>query len=391
MSDSISALHFIPGLHAYEGGPSRSVICLTDAIASIADISVTLISHSVSGLQSVPSENRLVRRKTITSSNSLLLRLGFIDRRLLVETLATQNVNVLHSHSLWHPGNHWAMSIAAKHAIPLICQPRGTLSQWALNHKAWKKRLGMSLFLREDLVSTHAFIATSHMEAEDIRRLGMRQPVAIIPNGVDLSLAQSIALPAVKKSECDKVLLFLSRIHPVKGITNLVSAWAKCRAPGWRLILAGPGDAGYVQTVLRQIEQSGVADSVEYVGEITGAAKAAMYTAADLFVLPSYSENFGMVVAEALTFGIPVITTNATPWPELQTCRCGWWIDTGVEPLIETLREAMALTDDARAEMGKRSKALAARYQWSTAAERTTDFYRWLLGRGDRPDCVVAD
>lgn len=391
MSDSISVVHFIPGLHTHEGGPSRSVVCLTDAIASIADISVTLISHSVSGFQSVPSENKLVRRKTITTSNSLLLGLGLIDRRLLVAALASQSVHLLHSHGLWHLGNHWAMRIAAKRAIPLICQPRGMLSPWALNHRAWKKRLGMPLFLRKDLENTLAFIATSHMEVEDIRRLGIRQPVAIIPNGVDFSLAQPIAEPAVMKFERDKVVLFLSRIHPVKGITNLVIAWAKCRVPGWRLILAGPDEAGYVQTVLRQIEQSGVADSVEYVGEITGAAKAAMYAAADLFVLPSYSENFGMVVAEALTFGIPVITTNATPWAELNTCRCGWWIDTGVEPLIESLREAMALTDDARTEMGKRGKALAARYRWSATAEQTTNFYRWILGRGDRPDCVVAD
>ncbi|MDP2829684.1 MAG: glycosyltransferase [Sulfuricellaceae bacterium] len=391
LSDSISVVHFMPGLPFRDGGPSRSVVRLTDSLAMDARLSIALVSHSVAGLPSIPSMNEHVFRITEYTSNSLALKSGLVDRRLLVATLANQRQDLLHTHCLWHPANHWAMRLATKNSIPLICQPRGMLEPWALNHKALKKRLALLFFQRADLERTRAFIATSAMEAESIRRFGLRQPVAIIPNGVDFPLNQSKPERPVAKPERDRVVLFLSRLHPGKGATVLVKAWAQCRLPGWRLILAGPDDGDHLSEVMRHVEQFDVSGSVEYVGELQGAAKAAAYRSADLFVLPSFGENFGMVVAEALSFGVPVITTRATPWPDLKTFDCGWWIDTGVDPLIAALREAMALPDDARSQMGKRGETLAARYQWSNSARQTGDFYRWILGRGDRPDCVMTD
>jgi len=391
MSVALSVVHFIPGLLRQEGGPSRSVVRLTDTLSLRDDLAVTLISHSVPGLQSIPSSSDLVWRITSTTSNSIELKLGLVDRRLLQENLANQRVDLLHSHGLWHPGNHWATQLAAKCAIPLICQPRGMLEPWAVAHRAWKKRLALLLFQRTDLERVRAFIATSDMEAESIRGLGLRQPVAVIANGVDFPDKQSEPQAVQKTLERERVLLFLSRIHPKKGVIDLVRAWAQCAAPGWRLILAGPDEGGHLREVLQQVEQLGIVGRVEYVGELQGEAKAAMYRSADLFVLPSYSENFGMVIAEALSFGIPVITTRSTPWPGLISHNCGWWVETGVEPLIGALREAMALSDQDRLEMGKRSESYASEFQWSNAARQTDEFYRWLLGQGDRPAFVVSD
>jgi glycosyltransferase involved in cell wall biosynthesis len=143
--------------------------------------------------------------------------------------------------------------------------------------------------------------------------------------------------------------------------------------------------------VSRLIAGLGLGATVEYLGKVEGEEKAAAYRAADLFVLPSFSENFGVVVAEALAYGLPVITSRATPWAELEAHACGWWIDTGVKPLAEGLRAATCLDDAERRAMGARGRLLAQRYDWDRIATQTLGLYRWLLGDGVRPECVLVE
>ena len=391
MSAPISVLHFVPSLHYRDGGPSHSVIRLTDALAEDENLSITLVSHSDPKLESIPSSNGRVLRRTATSSSQLALRSGLLDRRLLARTLATQRVDLMHIHSLWHLSNHWAMRLASRSATPLICNPRGMLEPWSLAYRAWKKRLALLLFHRTDMERARAFIATSVMESESIRRMGLRQPVAIIPNGVDFPVLPAGSTDSAIQPGGEKVVLFLSRIHPKKGVRVLLQAWAKCTLPGWRLVLAGPDEGGHLGVVMRDIETLGIASTVSYIGEVRADRKEATYRSASLFVLPSFGENFGLVIAEALAYGIPVITTHHTPWASLDTHRCGWWIESGVEPLVTALRRAMALSDEARTEMGARGRDYVARYQWSQTARQTALFYKWILGHGDRPDFVTAD
>jgi len=180
----------------------------------------------------------------------------------------------------------------------------------------------------------------------------------------------------------------LSRIHPKKGLINLIDAWARVRPEGWRLVIAGPDEGGYQAEVAERIRTSGVGEQVSFVGAVEGEAKAALYRNADLFVLPTFSENFGVVVAEALAYGLPVLTTRGAPWADLETHNCGWWIDTGVEPLAQALREAMALSDEQRHAMGARGRDYVLRYDWGGIAAQTAAVYRWVLGQGDKPDCV---
>jgi glycosyltransferase involved in cell wall biosynthesis len=390
VSAPTSVLHFIPGLHYRDGGPSHSVVRLTDALAADPNLSVTLVSHSDPTLESIPSSNALVHRETALSSNQAALVSGLVDRGLVKDALARQCVDLLHIHSIWHLSNHWAMRLAERHWIPLICHPRGMLEPWSLLYRGWKKRLALSLFHRADLERTRGFIATSIMESESIRRMGLRQPVAIIPNGVDFPVTAPGANEA-RAAGGERIVLFLSRIHPKKGVLVLLKAWAQCAAPGWRLVLAGPDEGGHLREVMRDVAALGIADKVTYVGEVRGAGKEAAYRSANLFVLPSFGENFGLVIAEALAYGVPVITTRHTPWSHLETDGCGWWIDAGVEPLVDALRRAMALPDDTRREMGRRGQEHVARYQWSNTARQTAAFYDWILGQGERPDFVIHD
>lgn len=275
-----------------------------------------------------------------------------------------------------------------RHQIPLVVQPRGMLSHWAIRHKRWKKALAMKAFQRSDLEGATLFFATSHQECDDIRALGFSQPIAVIPNGVVMPICSSRQFETqggLRKA------LFLSRIHPTKGLGNLVEAWARLRPAGWQLIIAGPDEGGHRREVALAAHRLGVSDAIQWVGEIDGDKKSELYRSADFFVLPTFSENFGVVVAEALAHGLPVITTRGAPWADLDTYDCGWWIDVGVEPLVNALRSAIALSDEQLREMGARGREYVRRYDWEDIARRTTEVYWWILGQGRRPDCVRLD
>ena len=176
------------------------------------------------------------------------------------------------------------------------------------------------------------------MEVEDIRRSGLSQPAIIAPNGVDVP-------EGVRRirTEGRRKALFVSRVHPKKGLVNLVRAWADVRPEGWEIVIVGPDEGGHraeVTAVARELD----VQEITWTGEVRDEAKWGLYFDADLFVLPTFSENFGIVVAEALAAGVPAITTTGAPWGVLNERRCGWWIDVGVEPLAAALREATGLS-----------------------------------------------
>jgi glycosyltransferase involved in cell wall biosynthesis len=246
----------------------------------------------------------------------------------------------------------------------------------------------LALLQRRDLEAARALVATSEMECEGLRRFGLRQPVAVIPNGVELDDGNVADLSGSHRGDRERTALFLSRVHPKKGVLELVRAWGQAAPTGWRLCIAGPDEGGHWGQVERLVRQLGLGDRVEYLGPVEGERKAALYREADLFLLPTFSENFGVVVAEALAHGLPVITTRGAPWADLVAHRCGWWIDMGVEPLVAVLREATALTDEERAALGARGREYVRRFDWGRIAEQTLALYRWILGQGERPDVV---
>lgn len=382
----VTVLHAIADLYPRSGGIARVVVDSADALARQRDLSITLMTQAAPRSELLASSCKQVGRVVAESESRAELTLGLPFRRELERLCRTARPALVHNHGLWVPLNHWAGSIGRLVGLPVIVQPHGMLEPWALNHKGWKKKLAMALFQRRDLESASLLLATSSVEYENIRRLGLRKPVAIIPNGVNLAGA---ALPATAApAERPRVALFLSRVHPVKGLFNLVSAWTQLAPVGWRLRIAGPDEAGHLKEVLALVKGLGVQESVDYVGAVDGADKSALYNAADVFVLPTFSENFGVVVAEALAHGVPVITTRGAPWADLETFGCGWWVDIGVEPLVHALRKAMALSDDERHAMGARGRDYVRRYDWDDIARQTMDVYRWVLGQGQVPECV---
>ena len=285
-------------------------------------------------------------------------------------------IDVAHIHGLWTP---WLVRQArhfASQGAKIVWSTHGMLTPWALNHRKWKKRLAWWLYQWRALKRADLVHVTAECEVEDVRRMGLCNEIVVAPLGVRLgeSLARS------KPPDRERTILFVSRVQKKKGLLNLMDAWRHVRQAGWRIVIAGPNQEGHVEEVLVRAAANGVAESVKYLGPVFGAEKDALYASSDVFVLPSFSENFGSVVVEALVQGVPVIATKGTPWGELETERCGWWIDVGVEPLAAALREAMALSDEERAAMGARGRALVAeKYQWPAIGARMLGAYGEIL------------
>lgn len=273
---------------------------------------------------------------------------------------------------------------ARRTGTPYIVTPRGMLDPWARSNSAWKKRIAAVAFEAAHLKGAHCLRATADMEARHFRDMGLTNPIAIVPNGMDI--------PELTPRP-DRVggrALFLSRIHPKKGLPFLLRAWAKLqtRHPDWELVIAGPEEVGHEAEMKTLKQKLGLA-RVCFAGTVHGAEKDALYRSADLFVLPTHAENFGLVVAEALAQEVPVITTRNAPWQGLESHGCGWWIDLSPEALEATLGAAMATPQAELHAMGARGRVWMARdFGWDDVARRMREVYAWLARGGPKPDCV---
>jgi len=250
------------------------------------------------------------------------------------------------------------------------------LGDWAMAHGGMKKRLAWHFYQRRDLESADAFHCTSELEAEEVRRLGFRQPIEVIPNGITLPAS----LPE-RQVRSGRRALFLSRIHPKKGLVNLVRAWKQANVSReWKLMIAGPDESGHQAEVEAEVRSLGLTDQVEFPGAISDDQKWQYYVDSDLFILPSFSENFGIVIAEAMAAGLPVITTTGTPWSVLKEQALGWWVEPTADALAFALSDACSAPPEALAERGHRAKDYAiSHFSWADVAVRLQGFYEQLL------------
>jgi glycosyltransferase involved in cell wall biosynthesis len=386
-------LHCVEGLSTASGGPSRTVTALCDALAGETKLDVTLCSQLMPGETPVAaaSGSQAVRR-LVGADAGIRRRFGAPLSALVRQIIIEGKPAIVHDHGLWTPPHHTIASLCRKHDIPLVLHPRGMFESWALNWHAWRKQIAWRVYVHRDLLAVSLFIATATPEAESIRRLGFKQPIACIANGVFLPDTVEIEqLRAVLLPSSTRTALFLGRIHPIKGVFNLLTAWARLRPAGWRLILAGPDEGGHDREVAAKIRESHLEESVFLAGEARGSVKARLFAETSLFILPSFSENFGVVVAEALSYGLPVVTTTGTPWRKLIEYDCGWWVAPEVDAITESLRQACAMPVAELRQMGERGRVLAARYDWRGIASQTAAAYRWLLSGGTKPDWVYTD
>jgi len=307
---------------------------------------------------------------------------------LLVEFEELSNLSpkstVVHDHGLWRRNNWRIAELTASHGLARVVSPRGMLEPWAMNYKKWKKRFAWILYQQRQLHDVAALHSTATSETARIRDLGFENPVIELPNGVPIP-----ELLPRETNKQERVALFLGRIHPKKGLPMLAEAWAKVKPAGGKMPVVGPEELGHRSEVQQTVDQLDLTDTWELHSRVDGAEKAQLLRECELFILPTYSENFGIAVAEALATGRPVITTKGAPWAGLKNRGCGWWTEPTVESLAQALSEATSLGSAQLDAMGVKGRAwVQEEFDWDQLAGQMIEAYEWLLSRGTPPTCV---
>lgn len=363
-------VHVIEDVALASGGPSRSSTQLLDAINKTGQYSCRLlVSNQDRPKVAVPTSVKI----TDASEH------GSISRQVVHQALTEINdetpIRLVHIHGIWLPFLHHAASYCQKNGIPYVIAPRGMLEPWSLNQKWLKKKLALWLYQRSDLRRSSGIHVTAESEKTSLESLGFKQNF-VVPNGVAVP-----ELPPKSPVTSKPSVLFLSRVHPKKGIEILLSAWRELTPVGWDLKIVGPGDAQYIAQLRKLIQSMELESSVTILPETDDQAKWQLYVQSSLFVLPTHSENFGIVVAEALGAGVPVITTTGTPWAELDELGCGWCIELSELNLISALREATLMDKTELAKMGEAGRNyVSSTFGWDVIADKMCRHYQRLIG-----------
>ncbi|MFX0212068.1 MAG: glycosyltransferase [Candidatus Hodarchaeota archaeon] len=375
-------------LNPEHGGPARTIpkLCRNLAAQSCS-CSILTLKLDLNGCSDLAEGVNIIQRDTLWSAlialKSLICSQG-------------QTVDIIHLNVAWVPLSWLCFKIAKYYKVKIIVSPRGSLDPWSLKYnliKRIKKKTAWFIYARRIYEGASCIHVTSDDEMKYVRGLNLKVPICIVPNGIDVEEFSKVPdkriINEIFSTVSEKrILLFMSRIHPKKGLINLAYSWKHIASkfPNWCLIIAGPDEQGHLAEVKATI---GETDRVHFFGQVLGEKRIALYHAAELFALPTFDENFGLVVAEALAAGVPVITTKGAPWQELEKNKCGWWIDIGSEPLEATLKKALSLKSDKLAAMGRRGQDLVAKkYTWSQIATDMMSVYNWLLGKNPCPSCV---
>ncbi|HVF40555.1 MAG TPA: glycosyltransferase [Gemmatimonadaceae bacterium] len=355
----LSSASFLPSY----GGPAYSISRLATALEETGAI-VGLWSPDQSAA-TTPLIDSLSNLARLTGSlDDALRRFGDPD--------------LIHDNGIWLRHNHRLARIAIERGICRVVSTRGMLEPWAMNHKRLKKKIAWKTYQRADLRVADAHHCTSTTEAANVKRLGLGVVVRVISNGVDLPTpdADFAHRPRIKPRK--RTALFIGRLYPIKGLPMLIDAWSRVNPDGWNLVIAGPDEAGHRSELERRVRELGLRKTISFAGAVEGETKTALLRNAELFVLPTYSESFGMAIAEALAYSLPVVTTTGAPWPQLTERACGWRVQPSVDAVADALRSATSIDRATLTGMGERGRVIVSELQWDRIAAEFMELYQSL-------------
>ena len=305
-----------------------------------------------------------------------------------------KEVDLIHQHGIFLPISLLTLSVNKKKKV--IISPHGLLEPEKLKYSSFKKSVALRLFENKNLKSCDCLVACSEQEALSLRDFGLSQPIVILPNGVSESIIRK--KPPNKKDlgfklkhdirPSTKILFFLSRIHPFKGLelllNSILTIKEEFRKNDWVLVIAGIDELNHERKLRLFVENNNIGDIVRFIGPQYDQDKIIALDSVDCFILPSKGENFGIVIIEALARGLPVITTRATPWNELENVNCGWWIERTEKDFINTLLELFSKDEGDLAKMGENGVRLVEeKYTWSNVTHQSIQMYKWVLSDFD--------
>lgn len=399
-STDLNVAVLVDSIAAKYGGPSYSVRRLWQSALHLG-VNVTVHSTDSFQVQASTEDRQLWQPLDYHQWPAVGFKaLGYSNKMMNgVESCLVNGSSVISQHGLWLHYGRVARKISKSRSVPVIIHTHGMLEPKALRHSSWKKKVTGRLWEYENLRRAAALRVTSADELRWVRSFGLTGPVALIPHGIDVEDYTSLpeeseALALLPMLKGKRVLLSLSRVHPKKGLRMLVKAWDALSAErrDWVLVIAGPDQRGHKSELKQMAAERGISESVFFLDALFGRQKLAAYALADLFVLPSVAENFGVSVAEALAAGLPVVTTRGTPWKSLPERGCGWCKEASTLHLTESLREALSHSKRELVEMGAKGTAWMRRdFSWEKLAAQMVEVCEWTLSGGPRPDCVALD
>ena len=388
---SIEVVHVTPSLSYKGGGVSLAFWKLASHQAELG------LTVSLMGLKDrytsddTPVYNN-IRCYTGTVTGPRFLSYSSDLRRNLY---SQHNADLIHVHGLWMYPGVAARITAAKARIPLIISPHGMLDSWALKNSIWKKKIAGWLYENRNLRSAACIHALCEPEYQSIRAYGLKNPVAIISNGVDLpNLTDKKVIPPWEpRVDADKnVMLFLGRIHPKKGLANLVKAWSKVKPKDWILAIAGWDQGGHENQLKELVSEHGLTEDIIFLGPVFNDLKQACLQNASAFILPSFSEGLPMSVLEAWSYGLPVLMTKFCNIPEGFEANAAIEIQPESDSIAEGMKEFIALSSDEQGQIGRNGLELIKdKFTWPKIAAQMVDVYKWILEQGDKPDYVRLD
>lgn len=313
--------------------------------------------------------------------------------------LKQQNPDLIHTQCLWMYLSKVSLHFYQKYHTPHIISPRGMLDPWAVQHSAWKKKVVAAWFEKQHLRTAACLHALCQSEAEAMRQYGLTNPIAIIPNGIDIP--SSDAIPASTEPAWSnrvpsdkKVLLFLGRIHPKKGLASLIEGWSRSQADikDWCLVIAGWDENGHRTQLETHVKAKGLEETVLFVGSQLGKDKTASYARADAFVLPSLSEGLPMSVLEAWSYRLPVLMTPQCNLPEGFRANAALSFEPTPEGNRQVLQKLGGLSQNQLSVLGTNGYQLVQeKFTWEKVSEQMAEVYEWVLTGKKKPDCILSN
>lgn len=383
----ITVVHVSPSLDVSYGGPA----------VAIPEIAAALRRHEIQGvLISVDgpgARNPLIAEHALDwrRASPLSIRKGYGAKdlvRKIDEAVTRTDARIVHVHSFWCWPAVAAATVARRRGIDLAISPHSefypeSLSQSRSLKQIFGVTIGGRLLKQASLVH-----GTEQREIDGARALGFAGRAAVAQIGVDPTLGDNIPDKSIARARLGlppeaPTALFLARVHPRKGVDRLLTAWrdAGMAQQGWRLAVAGGGDPAYLGQLKAQSRNLGLETQVDWLGHVDGQTRRDAFGAADLFVLPTMFENFGLSIAEALACRLPVITTDGTPWPGIAETGAGWIIPAGdIAALARALAQASIEHQAGQlSARGAPGRTLVQDLTWDRTASQLALAYRQVL------------
>lgn len=287
-----------------------------------------------------------------------------------------KNTDLVHIFGIWRPFHIRAFYASKKLNKKIIISPLGALEPWSLSQRRLKKKVAWNFYQKKILNNVDYVHATSEMEKKNLINIGVNSPIKVIPHGLEIYQNKFQNQKKLKKKA-----VFFSRIHEKKGLFELVQAWIKIDPENWELDIFGPiSDTKYFSKIMKEIHSTSYNSKISINSPVYYKEnKLKILSNSNLFVLPSKSENFGMSILEALSLGIPVLTTKSTPWEVLNSLNAGFIIDFSEQNILNALKSIMKMKDDDLNTIGDNGKEFIKKnYNIKNLIKDYIAFYNWV-------------